>query len=90
MQAAASGQLSVMYIGRFISGVGVGAASMLVPLYISENAPAIRRGLTGFYQLFFATGTMLALWINYGGSLNVNGKATFVVTLDHPYIQIEL
>ena len=82
MQAAASGQLSVMYIGRFVSGVGVGAASMLVPLYISENAPrAIRGGLTGLYQLFIATGTMLAFWINYGGSLNLNGKATFVVPL---------
>jgi len=82
MQAAASGQLSVMYIGRFISGVGVGAASMLVPLYISENAPrAIRGGLTGLYQLFIASGTMLPFWINYGGSLNLNGKATFVVPL---------
>lgn len=82
MQAAASGHLPVMYIGRFVSGVGVGAASMLVPLYISENAPrAIRGGLTGLYQLFIATGTMLAFWINYGGALHLKGKATFQVPL---------
>jgi len=34
---------------------------MVVPLYIAENAPrAIRGGLTGIYQLFIATGVMLA------------------------------
>jgi MFS family permease len=38
---------------RFIAGIGVGGASTVVPLYISENAPrAIRGGLTGIYQLF--------------------------------------
>src|SRR5438552_1642082 len=67
MQSAASGQLAVIYIGRFVSGVGVGAASMLVPLYVSENAPrAIRGGLTGSYQLFIASGTILSFWVNYG------------------------
>jgi MFS family permease len=45
--SAAKGTLAVMYIGRFISGLGVGAASTLVPLYVSECAPrAIRGGLT--------------------------------------------
>lgn len=67
MQAAADGEIAAMYVGRLIAGVGVGMASMVTPLYISENAPrAIRGGLTGIYQLFIATGTMLAFWINYG------------------------
>lgn len=53
-----------MYVGRLIAGFGVGKASMVTPLYISENAPrAIRGGLTGIYQLFIATGTMLAFWV---------------------------
>ena len=53
MQAAASGEIAVLYVGRFITGLGVGAASMVTPVYISENAPrAIRGGLTGLYQLF--------------------------------------
>jgi len=52
-----------MFAGRFIAGLGVGAASMLTPLYVSECAPrAIRGGLTAFYQLFIVTGTMLAFW----------------------------
>jgi MFS family permease len=53
IQAAAAGRLGSLYAGRFVSGVGVGAASMVNPLYTSENAPrAIRGGLTGLYQLF--------------------------------------
>jgi hypothetical protein len=58
------------------------AASMLVPVYISEQAPrAIRGGLTGLYQLFIATGVMLSFWVNYGASLHLKGKQTYVVPL---------
>lgn len=46
--SAAQGTLAVMYVGRFIAGLGVGAASTLTPLYVSECVPrAIRGGLTG-------------------------------------------
>lgn len=45
MQAAASGHLAPMYIGRFIAGLGVGSASAINPLYVSENAPRAIRGL---------------------------------------------
>ncbi|KAK8165030.1 general substrate transporter [Phyllosticta citrichinensis] len=82
MQAAGEGHLPVMYIGRFVAGLGVGAASMITPLYVSENAPrAIRGGLTGLYQLFIVTGTMLAFWTNYGSLLHLSGNATFIVPL---------
>ncbi|MAD82975.1 MAG: hypothetical protein CL912_08420 [Deltaproteobacteria bacterium] len=58
-----------LYVGRLVAGFGVGAASMLTPLYVSENAPrAIRGGLTGLYQLFIATGVMLSFWVNYVSS----------------------
>ena len=47
-----------MYVGRFVAGLGVGGASMVVPLYISENAPrGIRGGLTGLYQLVSCAST---------------------------------
>lgn len=46
--SAGNGSLAAMYVGRFVAGLGVGAASMLTPLYVSECAPrAIRGGLTG-------------------------------------------
>ncbi|KAK4041851.1 general substrate transporter [Parachaetomium inaequale] len=71
MQAAANGNLGPMYAGRFIAGLGVGAASTINPIYVSENSPrAIRGLLTGLYQLFIVTGGMIAFWINYSVSIN--------------------
>ncbi|OGM41810.1 sugar transporter [Aspergillus bombycis] len=82
MQVAASGHLEAMYIGRLINGFGVGFASMINPLYVSENAPrAIRGGLTGLYQLFITMGIMLAFWINYGSTLHIKGTAQYMVPL---------
>lgn len=52
--SAANGEIAVMYVGRFLAGMGVGAASTLVPLYVSECAPRAIRGAltcTSFYHL---------------------------------------
>lgn len=47
-----NGTLAVMYVGRFIGGLGAGCASTVTPLYVSECCPrAIRGGLTGKYGL---------------------------------------
>ncbi|KAJ5224111.1 hypothetical protein N7468_008653 [Penicillium chermesinum] len=82
MQASASGHLEAMYIGRLVTGFGVGAASMINPLYVSENAPrAIRGGLTGLYQFFITMGIILAFWINYGCLLHLSGSAMYLVPL---------
>lgn len=57
LQAAASGHIASLYVGRFIAGVAIGIASSVNPLYVSENAPRGIRGLlTGFYQLSIVTG----------------------------------
>ncbi|KAG9511982.1 general substrate transporter, partial [Aureobasidium melanogenum] len=78
-QAAADGQIALMYVGHLIAGFGVGKASMVTPLYISENAPrAIRGGLTGIYQLFIATGTMLAFWEQLDHERTLIGGASFI------------
>ena len=75
MQAASSGNLGPLYAGRFIAGMGVGAASTINPIYVSENAPrAIRGLLTGLYQLFIVTGGMIAFWINYAANLHWPGR----------------
>ncbi|KAK3936230.1 putative permease [Diplogelasinospora grovesii] len=82
MQSAANGNLGPMYAGRFIGGVGVGAASTINPIYVSENAPrAIRGLLTGLYQLFIVTGGMIAFWINYSVSIHFSGKVQYVFPL---------
>lgn len=57
MQAASSGSLACLYVGRAIEGLGLGAATMLTPTYVSENAPRATRGmLVGLYQLFETMG----------------------------------
>ncbi|KAF5579301.1 quinate permease [Fusarium pseudocircinatum] len=80
--STANGSLVVMYVGRFVADLGVGAASTLVPLYVSECAPrAIRGGLTSFYQLFIVTGVMLSFWINYSSVLHLTAPAVYALPL---------
>ncbi|CCX34490.1 general substrate transporter [Pyronema domesticum] len=82
MQAVSLGHLSVMYVGRLITGIAVGAASMLNPLYTAENAPrAIRGALTGMYQFFIVTGICVAFWINYSNLLHTSGDKQFTISL---------
>ena len=51
----------VIIVGRFVLGVGVGLASMIVPLYIAEIAPADRRGgLVSLNQLMITIGILLS------------------------------
>lgn len=51
---------------RFLGGIGVGIASMVSPMYISEIAPAKIRGrLVSFNQLAIVGGIMLAYFVNY-------------------------
>lgn len=50
---------------RFIGGVGIGIASMLAPMYISEIAPADIRGrLISIYQLGIVIGILLIYFVN--------------------------
>ncbi|CAE6489073.1 unnamed protein product [Rhizoctonia solani] len=54
-------------IGRFVSGLAVGALSAAVPLYQAECAPKQLRGsLTGTYQLFITFGILVAYCISIG------------------------
>lgn len=55
-----------LVIARMIGGVAVGAASMLSPLYISEIAPAEKRGtLVSLYQLAIVIGINIVFFLNY-------------------------
>ena len=57
---------TILVIARFIGGVGVGMASVLAPMYISEFAPPKWRGrLVAFYQLSIVVGILLAYYSNW-------------------------
>lgn len=63
---AIAGSFTQLVIARIIGGVGVGAASMLSPLYISEIAPAEKRGmLVSLYQLAIVLGINIVFFFNY-------------------------
>ena len=50
---------------RFASGLGIGASSMICPVYIAEIAPGRWRGRLGsLFQLGIVTGIFLTLFIN--------------------------
>ncbi|OHE91507.1 hypothetical protein CORC01_13203 [Colletotrichum orchidophilum] len=51
--------------GRFITGIGVGSLSMIVPLYNSECAPPeVRGALVALQQLAITFGIMISFWIS--------------------------
>jgi len=51
---------------RFLGGLGVGAASVLSPMYISEIAPAKYRGrLIVSFQLALVVGILIAFFVDY-------------------------
>lgn len=65
ISCAFTSSVAILVIGRLIGGLGVGMASTLVPLYISEIAPAWIRGrLVGSYQLAVASGMFIVYIIN--------------------------
>jgi MFS transporter, SP family, sugar:H+ symporter len=58
--------LLVLIVARVIGGFGVGLASVLVPTYIAEIAPADRRGRLGsMQQLAITVGIFVALLSDY-------------------------
>lgn len=51
---------------RFIGGLGIGASTIAAPAYISEIAPATKRGrLVAMYQLSIVMGILIAFLSNY-------------------------
>ena len=51
--------------GRILGGIGIGAASIVAPMYIAEIAPAAVRGrLVVLYQLGIVIGILSAVFVN--------------------------
>ncbi len=63
--AAFPSNLMQFAVFRFIGGLGIGAASMVSPLYITELAPAAIRGkLVSYYQLAIVIGILVIFFVN--------------------------
>lgn len=60
-----AGSLSAFVVWRMLGGVGIGAASILAPMYIAEIAPTRLRGrLVTLYQLGIVLGILSAVFVN--------------------------
>jgi SP family arabinose:H+ symporter-like MFS transporter len=60
-----SGSFTTLVIFRLVGGLGIGVASMVSPLYISEFSPSRYRGMmVSLYQLALTVGIVLAYFSN--------------------------
>jgi sugar porter (SP) family MFS transporter len=61
-----AGNAWLMAIGRLLSGVGAGAATVIIPLYISEISPPNERGLFGaMTQISINVGILITQTLGY-------------------------
>ncbi|WP_049892706.1 sugar porter family MFS transporter [Natronococcus jeotgali] len=66
---AVAPNVEVLIVGRIVDGVGVGFASVVGPLYLSEiSPPKIRGSLVSLNQLTITSGILIAYLVNYAFS----------------------
>lgn len=70
------------FIGRIVSGLGVGSVSVLAPMFISETSPkAIRGTLVSIYQLMITAGIFLGYCTCYGTYHNYDDSKQWRIPL---------
>ncbi|RMZ83277.1 hypothetical protein DV738_g1397, partial [Chaetothyriales sp. CBS 135597] len=73
IQTVNTHSIGLFYAGRVISGLGTGAATVLVPMFSAEMAPKEIRGALGScFQLFFAIGVCASYWVTYAASVGLS------------------
>ncbi|KAI1813442.1 general substrate transporter [Poronia punctata] len=67
IQTVNTHSLTAFYIARVIAGLGLGAATVVVPMFNSEMMPKEMRGQVGsFFQWFFTFGIFVSYFVDYG------------------------
>ncbi|MFL6651501.1 MAG: sugar porter family MFS transporter [Sulfurifustaceae bacterium] len=75
-----AGGMTEFVIGRILIGAAIGVASFMVPLYISEVAPAEARGaMVSLNQLAVTIGILASYGVNYTFAADENWRAMFFV-----------
>ncbi|KIV95981.1 hypothetical protein PV10_03566 [Exophiala mesophila] len=65
------GRIAAFYVGRFVSGVGTGIFSVVIPIFLAEHSPRAVRGiLVSTYVVLWLFGVWLGQWILYGNNLH--------------------
>lgn len=84
MMTAADGRLPLIISGRAVAGLGIGAVSLVVPVYIAETSPpSIRGRLVGIFEICSQAGGMCGFWINYAVNRTISDstKLQWIVPL---------
>ncbi|TFK33820.1 general substrate transporter [Crucibulum laeve] len=77
----AAQELSHIFIGRAVGGIGVGALSMLSPLYMAEiSPPEVRGSLLALEQLSIVMGVVFGFWTGFA-TRDVPGSASWRIPL---------
>src|ERR1700722_9300176 len=64
--SAVASDISLLLVGRFLVGVGIGVASMLTPLYLAEISPANDRGaIVSLNQLCITGGILVSYLVGF-------------------------
>ncbi|KAK8217176.1 hypothetical protein M8818_001428 [Zalaria obscura] len=72
LASAPSGNIGMVYAGRFIAGVGIGQTTVVAPTYLAETAPRSIRGLcVGAFSGAVYLGIMLAYFASWGSSIHI-------------------
>ena len=59
-----------------LAGLGVGASSLIIPVYISESSPpAIRGRLIGIFEILLQFSQIPGFWVNYGVNKNISATS---------------
>lgn len=78
----ASSDIYLFFTGRFIIGTGIGIASFISPMYISEVAPKrIRGAMVSLTQLMVTIGILVAYLVSLYFSPSGNWKAMFLAAV---------
>lgn len=79
MWMASAERIALLYIGRMVTGVGVGISSVCSPVFLVETAPRQIRGLcTSVYSVSIYLGAMLGYAVNLGASRTQNKRANII------------
>lgn len=66
LASALADSIELMVLGRFLSGIGAGASTVVCPMYVAELSPPDKRGLFGaFTQVMITIGILIAQLLGY-------------------------
>ncbi|KAF7623431.1 hypothetical protein AFLA_000024, partial [Aspergillus flavus NRRL3357] len=73
----AAGSIGQVYAGRFIMGLGIGQAGVVVPIYLSEVATPTLRGLmVGTFATSEYMGIMIGYFSSWGTTMHISNNSS--------------